>query len=559
MRYLKRCNMIGACVCVLLTWGCGGGNTKNAQCANGERGERACGAHNLGVQVLTCDDNQWVTLGGCDDDSVCFGVDERADACGLNDRGQQWRECIEGLWHVSDICYDGDVCIEGTEKFGVCGLSNQGKIILGCTSGQWIEKDLQCDESLACERGDVETLACGQNWQGEMIRQCVDEEWTVVQACQDPDECINGDVTNFSCPTNPDERQPVTCLGGAWVPDRGSSCETLSTCAPGEFLDVDASGDDAGDDSFLHCRPCREKHYCPGGREAPVFCGELYAGDGATPCLKLTAVEAGRWGSCVLDERGKAHCWSQNQWQDEYTVPEDFPPAVGLSGTCAYLEGGGIRCWHEHENAPDNYDDFIKIEMGSSHSCALDTNHQMHCWGYGTYGEEQVPSDLGDVVDIGVDGQSCALLADGSVKCWGHIELVLGSGDLRDIVKLGVGPTLNCALDSQNDIHCWGWSGYGERTPDLPANFGRIADVQGGYGFGCALSEQNEVACWGNDGRDIVSPPRTLGKATQLSVASNHACALSEKGRVVCWPAGPHYNPADGDDHLHLTPREFAP
>jgi hypothetical protein len=85
-------------------------------------------------------------------------------------------------------------------------------------------------------------------------------------------------------------------------------------------------------------------------------------------------------------------------------------------------------------------------------------------------------SGLSDVVDISVGGEnSCALLSDGSVKCWGYNNLgLLGNNSttssttplavsgLTGAVAISAGGGHSCALLGNGAVNCWGWNGYGQ-------------------------------------------------------------------------------------------------
>lgn len=160
-------------VALFVTWGCKStGDNDQAECELGEVSQRPCGTLNQGIQMMICQEYQWVQDGECLDDSKCFGDDERAKACGINRRGQQWQQCVAGQWEIEDMCYDGDVCIDGTEKFGVCGTRNQGRVSLVCGRGQWLQYSANCDENVSCTSGQTETIACGINWEGTIDLSC---------------------------------------------------------------------------------------------------------------------------------------------------------------------------------------------------------------------------------------------------------------------------------------------------------------------------------------------------------------------------------------------------
>jgi Regulator of chromosome condensation (RCC1) repeat len=127
------------------------------------------------------------------------------------------------------------------------------------------------------------------------------------------------------------------------------------------------------------------------------------------------------------------------------------------------------------------------VAVGNSHACALLSNGTVRCWGdnsMGQLGSAGVSSsvtpvpviDLENVTAITAGGcHNCAVISGGSVKCWGcndHGELGDGSTDdkpsptevagLSPVVEISCGPTHTCAVTSSGQIACWGGNSDGQ-------------------------------------------------------------------------------------------------
>ena len=125
-------------------------------------------------------------------------------------------------------------------------------------------------------------------------------------------------------------------------------------------------------------------------------------------------------------------------------------------------------------------------------------------------------------IDLSVgDHHSCALLDNGSVACWGqnnHGQLgdntttnrpipiypYLPAGSLA--VSVAVGPFNTCAILENSSLYCWGHNGYGRlgigvtggvyTTPMFVEGPTNIVDLSVNYDHTCGLSENGSISCW---------------------------------------------------------------
>jgi len=196
-----------------------------------------------------------------------------------------------------------------------------------------------------------------------------------------------------------------------------------------------------------------------------------------------------------------------------------------------------------------------QLDLGTHHSCALLGDGSVRCWGFGgdgqlgygntnTIGDDETPGSAGPV-NLGLgrtaraisagDSHTCALLDDGSVRCWGF------GADGR----LGYGNT-----DNVGDDDAPGSAG--------PVNLARPAmAITAGAGHTCAVLDDGNVRCWGYGGNgqlgygnpnsigDTKTPdtagPVNLGAgrtATAITASGQHTCALLDNDDVRCWGYG---------------------
>ena len=359
-----------------------------------------------------------------------------------------------------------------------------------------------------------------------------------------------------------------------------------------------------------------------------------------------------------VSNSSELRCWGRNEHgaagmgvTDDYLGDDEsltsFPPLVLPSGaielststshSCVLLDSGQLSCWGGGANGGlgfpwdswlgDDEDPLAgpTVDAGSSIvqvvaapdnvTCVLLEDGAVKCWGTGEHGAtgqattenlcdqaDETPSGL-ESLELGGPARqlagarhhACAVLVDGSVRCWGrdrHGSLGLASGPLvlgDDEVPTTVAPIRLpgegvtavaaqgrqvCALHTDGAVTCWGetgpWLGYGPALDQLGEGYGddEHPDVLGhvpiggpvtklavGDAFTCALLESSEVKCWGAsqlgqlgygntnfvgyaETPADVEPLAVGGAVVDLVAGWNHACALLQSGDIRCWGEG---------------------
>jgi alpha-tubulin suppressor-like RCC1 family protein len=186
----------------------------------------------------------------------------------------------------------------------------------------------------------------------------------------------------------------------------------------------------------------------------------------------------------------------------------------------------------------------------------------------------------------------CAVLADGTVWCWGLNDRgQLGTGDPTDsnrnvatrvtkdqagnvfdhVVDVAVGGKHTCALKDDKQLYCWGDNSYLQVAPmtgleiaraPVASTLANVQAVRAGGDHSCAIDGSNGVRCWGKnlDGAlghtpgspgDTTCPPQTattpcsglptpvlgVSNVTALALGDGHSCALTMGASVECWGA----------------------
>jgi hypothetical protein len=259
-----------------------------------------------------------------------------------------------------------------------------------------------------------------------------------------------------------------------------------------------------------------------------------------------------------------------------------------------------------------------EIYTFTAHTCAILDNNSTKCWGQNTYGQlgygdtsniGNSPGQMGDnldPIDLGTGlyatklagglDYTCALLNNGSVKCWGRnrrgqlgkdntTSLGINPGEMGDAltaVDLGTSRTAIdiiglhetvCVQRDNNTMICWGRnnngqagkgatgganSNIGDQSGEMAAiasinmntGFGTLAKIYGLGQSACAEDTLNVVKCWGNNAFGQLLLGNSSNQNTPQVTASsfgtglvisklyarfNTACALFTNDRIKCW------------------------
>ena len=251
-----------------------------------------------------------------------------------------------------------------------------------------------------------------------------------------------------------------------------------------------------------------------------------------------------------------------------------------------------------------------QIATGVYHSCAVLPTGALRCWGFSgdgqlghgntnIVGETDTPGSVAPV-DLGGhavaalaagDYHTCAILDDGTVRCWGYgYDGELGYGNQNDVgaanapgsmppVNLGPGRAATaisagrrhtCVIIDTGGVECWGDNQYGELgngiinglgsgtfAPVGPINLGgghTAKAIAAGGQHTCAILDDNSVKCWGSDAYGQLgyatsgtrTDPSAVGAvdlgaghtAKAITAGDFYSCAILDDGSVECWGQG---------------------
>lgn len=316
---------------------------------------------------------------------------------------------------------------------------------------------------------------------------------------------------------------------------------------------------------------------------------------------EAVGLAAGYGHQCLRTKTGALRCWGYNEHGQL---------------------GDGSR---NHRSAPtpvSSLDDVRLVALGRSHSCAAVGSGAVSCWGSNLQGQLGDGTRHGQLTPVAVryalgelaptalqqpargsfesdadpalfapprspracaarpgsrppqeirqlaagPGHSCALLADGTVQCWGHAPLAgdgaRGMGNteyeyrptpvevlgVRDAEQLCVAGRYSCVRRSDGTVWCWGpslgldahplptsWPGTGRRGLD------DVKDIACEAGTLCVLRAGGRVECSATghlrdtDVAPFIERPRLPKAAQRIWAGGARACAALPDGSLWCW------------------------
>ncbi|CAN5915339.1 hypothetical protein BH11MYX4_BH11MYX4_18970 [soil metagenome] len=398
-------------------------------------------------------------------------------------------------------------------------------------------------------------------------------------------------------------------MGFFWRLSRYSGVAlAVSVVACGSGSTAEEPSGPTGDANATDSGPSAEGGPGPGegGAGGDADAGKKEGGPGAIVVPEGPKIATGFYHTCAILPNGSAKCWGKNQdgqlGLGNHANRGDAPgqmgaslPAIdlgagrtvkaivaGYAHTCALLDDASVKCWGDNNYSQLGLGDHTSrgggpnemgamlpavalgraakaIVAGSRHTCALLDDGSVKCWGDNGYGE----LGLGDVAERGgAPGQmgaalppldfgpgrkaeslsgngsshTCAVLDDASIKCWG----------LNNNSELGVGDTA-----SRGD----GPGEMGAALPKLVVPTGRtVKQLSVGFVYSCALFDDATVRCWGrnDDGELGVGPstfpvggsvsammnlaPAAIGQGAKSVVTGEaHTCAVMLDDSLRCW------------------------
>ncbi len=264
--------------------------------------------------------------------------------------------------------------------------------------------------------------------------------------------------------------------------------------------------------------------------------------------------------------------WKSSPFRIPFPTPT-LMMLVGIVAAGAFLYAIAVTLAHPRTA------NSARIAAGESHACEL-AGGGVHCWGYngdGELGDNTTATRLAPVAVTGLGSgviaiaaggyHTCALTSGGAVKCWGRnregqlgdatqtrrLAPVVAAGLAAGVTAIAAGAFHTCALIASGTVKCWGYNRSGqlgtsnEMDQSVPVEVPGLADVRAiaaGADHTCAVLSDGVLECWGYNYYGQLGDHSTAtrlapvvasavpGPVRAVTAGTFHTCALTRDGWV---------------------------
>lgn len=428
----------------------------------------------------------------------------------------------------------------GTNAPGAGGAGGDD-VIDECTAGTAI-----CAEHATCvDTPGFYECVCEPGFEGDGVT-----------ACEDIDEC---QTALDDCPSNAtceNTEGSFSCLCPAGFVLEGTQCAPRYLNAAAGYYHACA----IRSDKTLWCWGLNTSNQIGTGLADPWFTKPVSPSD-ATDWLDVSLGEAF---SCGLSESGAIACWGSNafgNFGDGSTSAKSTPSSGGGGDTdwlsidagrrhvCAVKSNGKGFCWGANGNGQLGHGStanasspvevsgarqWLTLSAGAEHSCGVTTSHALYCWGLNS------SSQLGD----GTTTARTTPVPIGNTSDWATVD---------------AGGVSTCAVKMSGERWCWGANGSGQLGDGLTSKSGvpKLADSEHDWGsvvaseegFGCGFRTDGRLFCWGDGSMGQTGQPAKVALTTapvqvgvepswlDVALGLRFACGVKASGELVCWGA----------------------
>ena len=274
---------------------------------------------------------------------------------------------------------------------------------------------------------------------------------------------------------------------------------------------------------------------------------------------KAISLSAGGTSACAVGVSGAVYCWghgSAGQLGNGHYLNQNTPvQVVGISNAIQVAVGG---------------------VQGDGQACAVTSSHDAYCWGFNNSGQLgdgntsnialpiriKLPQNIGFVKAVAGGTFTCFIGTDSHVYCTGDNtagEIGIGSAaasvlmptlvpNLNNITSGAAGNDWICAIDSAQNLYCWGQNGNGQlgtgdnlsRSAPAKVNVGwNAAGIGVAHGVSIAILPNGTLKQLGSDGNFLIQSTLGVGMTfSNIVGAPESICATETNGTPHCWGYG---------------------
>lgn len=161
---------------------------------------------------------------------------------------------------------------------------------------------------------------------------------------------------------------------------------------------------------------------------------------------------------------------------------------------------------------------------GYGHTCILDTQGRLHCFGDNVYGQCAVPIELASTKVVSIAAgfrHSCAVTAQGVLLCFGDNSRgqCTVPPSLTNVRLVAAGDFHTCAITADGKLHCFGSNDHGQCN--VPKHLEHFIAVAAGSNFTMAILFNGNVWCGGSSGHGQCDlPDHLLPEAPEIPEVS---------------------------------------
>jgi len=233
------------------------------------------------------------------------------------------------------------------------------------------------------------------------------------------------------------------------------------------------------------------------------------------------------------------------KWPEQILADEELTPVTsdgdfldvdcGFYHCCAVAVDGAVRCWGAGDQGTIGYPHygqarpplgtFVRVFSGGYSSCALTQAGQLRCWGRAAHEVPAAPILRTRDVSVGFM-HICVVTEGAEINCWGDNTWGQSDAPEGSFVRVVSGGDSSCGVREDGSWLCWGGSVPAEYLPE------RVRSISLTDFGGCVVGETGVASCWEKNER-----PRAVGNWSfeQVFASRDHACGLTHEGGCHCW------------------------